>query len=371
MFNINKGRLIVTGALFFFLILPGTVFSERPSPASEKTSPGIRDSRVGRDKRAGIRNAHYMASLLARAGKFEEAAEIYHGLSDTLKWGDGRAGYLYAEAQAYWASGNYSRAQEIFLHISDRGSEGLHAAIPEARSEERENRRLKIILKFWIDIDRARFALATNARIQGNTAQAVKIYKSIQEESPYVENQRRAVFALARIEKRQGNSRKSLRLLEKLLTGSTGTDFPSHQGYPDMHFLASGEDAMGQGFGLVPPEERFLVDKEKILLFMSDIYAENKDGDKIIETYETLVKNAKGGTVRQTYLYLLAKAYADAGLPEKARNAYTTIIRQEEDRLAVRRKFFGKDREKERIPLKMGVVGQMAQQELKHLTDKQ
>jgi tetratricopeptide (TPR) repeat protein len=374
MLVINKNVNVVTCTFCLFMSL----FLVCPSGASQNNSQGDSPSQTKTSKEtlgteqpskvnpeSEIRNTRQVAILLQKADKFQRAAQLYHEIAEEMNWVNGRATYLYSEAQAYWAAGDYSKARELFLHISNDGARGLKAYIPEALSKEEKEKRERTILQYWIDIDHARFALINIAQLQGDINRAIEICRIIEKDSPNVENQRRAVFVLSQIEKRQGDMEKSAQLLEKLIIGNTKTDMPPNLGYTGLEFSGSQSYGMDSRYGIFPPEESFLIDDARILLALTDIYEREKNYKKLVETYEALIKKTKDGERRQTYLFLLGKAYVQAGFPGKAQEAYLEIIDDEKDRLEKRKEFFNK--RNKNMPLKMMGIGKIAQEELELL----
>jgi tetratricopeptide (TPR) repeat protein len=389
MFTVNKDRQsYIFNILCGILLLFCTIYPVKPGWASQKSSSKVPISQTKKGSktssvkpnnkpisnkkpqkiRTEIRNTRYVAALFKRANKSQSAAQLYHEIAEKTDWHDGRAKYLYSEAQSYWSDGNYSKAKDIFSHISDKGVVELKAYVPQTLSEEEKKKRTEKIFKFWVDIDRARFALANIEQIQGNIPRAIKIYQAIEKDSPYMENQRRAAFALGQIEKKQGNLTKAVQLLEKLLTDDNKkTNASRNLDYMAMNSSGSHQDTMRSKFGLFPPEESSLVDKNRVLLALTDIYEEKKDDKKVVETYEALVNASKQEIKKQTYLFLLAKACVRAKFFDKAKKAYSEIIKIEKEKLEKRKKFFSKSK----IPLKMGVMGEIAEKEMALLRDKQ
>jgi tetratricopeptide (TPR) repeat protein len=334
------------------------------SPVKSRNKPA--HNKDLRKQREEMRNARHMASVFKKVGKFQKAAQIYHQRAEKMDWLDGKAQYLYLEAQTAWAAGNYNKAKEIFDKISNKGAEILKAHLSQASTEDEKKKRSKTLLRFWIDIDHASFALANIEQISGNISRVLAIYQSIEKDSPHVENQKRAVYAMAQIEKRQGNFDNSIQLLEKLLTYEDNKKDKEKTDYANVDLYSSPTEIMGSDSGISPPEESFLVDRNRILLALTDIYEEKKDQKKTIEIYETLAKSSKSETKKQTYLLLLARAYIGAGTLGKAKKTYAEIIAAEKKTLEKRKKFF----KNSRVPLKLGLMGQIAEKEMNLLQNK-
>jgi tetratricopeptide (TPR) repeat protein len=338
--------------------------SSKVIPAKPKNKAASQDDI--RKNREETRNARHMATQFKKVGKFQKAAQIYHQSAEKMDWLDGKAQHLYFEAQTAWAAGDYNKSRDIFAQISSKGAEKLKAHLPQTLSEEEKKKRSKTVLRFWTDIDHARFALANIEQIRGDISGALAIYQKIEKDSPHVVNQKRAVFAMAQIEKRQGNLDKSIQLLEKLLTFDDDKKTTAKTDYTNIDLYSSPTELMSSDSGISPPEEGFLVDRNRILLALSDIYEEKKDQKKVVEIYETLAKSSKSEAKKQTYLLLLAKSSARAGSLGKAKKTYAEIIANEKKILEKRKKFF----KNSKVPLKLGLMGQIAEKEINLLQNK-
>jgi tetratricopeptide (TPR) repeat protein len=299
------------------------------APAKSKNKPvPKKDHRKDRDE---IRDARHMATLYKKVYKFQKAAKIYHQRAEKMDWLDGKAQYLYFEAQVTWATGNYKKSQDIFAQISKKGAEKLKVYLSQSPPEEEKNKRSRIVSRFWIDIDHASFALANIEQIKGDISRALEIYKTIEKDSPYVENQKRAVFAMAQIEKRKGHFEKSIQLLEKLLTYDENKKATPKTDFMNVDLYGLPKNQMSSNTGLFPPEE-----------------------------------GSKSETKKQTYLLLLAKACARAGFLGKAKKTYAEIIANEKKTLEKRKNFF----KNSKVPLKLGLMGQIAEKEMNSLQNK-